>query len=125
MAAVKGKKTLPELEIPKKFKGIDDSILQNIMAFNGNFHGKIRTILENDKVYNKISKFINKENWRLRCNDDAQCFIEIPVTEWMLDDLIKEETSVEWCYDSFIYNKINYFLFMRNERNHSISLYLK
>ena len=61
MTAVKEKKTLPELEIQKKFKGIDDSILQNIMSFNGNFHGKVRTILENDKVYNKISKYIDKK----------------------------------------------------------------
>lgn len=65
MTAAKEKKTLPELEI-QKFKGIDESILQNIMAFNGNFHGKVRSLLlPNDKVYNIISKYIGGNNWEM------------------------------------------------------------
>ena len=112
MTAVNEKKTLPELEIQKKFKGIDDSILQNIMVFNGNFHGKVRSLLlPNDKVYNIISKYIRGDNWEMTKDNrshykfdsdgmldevvnEARYYIEIPIAKWMLDDIIKDKIQV-------------------------------
>ena len=110
--AIKVNKTSPGLEIQKKFRCIDDSILQNIMSFNGEWHGKVRSLLlPNDEVYNKISKYIRKDNWKMTkdisshykfdsdeilhyVGNDVRYHIEIPIAKWMLNDIIKDNLYI-------------------------------
>ena len=73
------------------------------MSFNGNWHGKIRSLLNNDEVYDNISKYIDNNNWKQtqdafsgRGCFSTTDFIEFDIDAGMLDNIFGDQFCVHW-----------------------------